>query len=305
MAVPPRSDVADVPVEAARPPSRGAEVADTRVAPLDLPPAGVVVGAYDPWARFADVPLGLEHWFIRQDEPALLVGALARARNARTALVTIEPFPAPRQRTPVLDDVVAGKTDAQLRTIARTIRDHRPQVVLVRWGHEMDLSGLYPWSANDPALYRAAFRRVASILREEGATNARLVWSPLADADEAAAFYPGDDVVDYVGLTVLGDAAWDAGWGLPPRSFHELTAPKYARVAGFGKPIVVAELGVSGTPERQAAWLARVTPDLAAFPLVRAVSYFNDENPPINRLPVQPDWRLEPSLFARFAEGTR
>jgi len=302
--VPPRSDVAPAPAEAARPLSRDIEVSSPPVAPLDLPTAGVIVGAYDPWARYTDVPFGLEHWFIRQDEPDLLVGALAHARNERTVLVTIEPFPARRQRTPVLDDVVAGKTDGQLRRIARIIRDNRPQVVLVRWGHEMDLSGLYPWSANDPELYRAAFRRVASILREEGATNARLVWSPLANGDEAD-FYPGDDVVDYVGLTVLGDEAWDAGWGLPTQSFRDLIAPKYARVAGFGKPIVTAELGVSGTPERQAAWLARVTPDLADFPLVRAVSYFNDKNPPINRLPVQPDWRLEPSLFASFVDGPR
>jgi endoglucanase len=304
-AVPSQSDVVAATAAAVHLFPHSAETQSTRVAPLDLPTSGVIIGAYDPWAQYTDVPFGLEHWFIRQDEPALLVGALAHARNQRTVLVTIEPFPARRQRTPVLDEIVAGKTDGQLRRIGQIIRDNQPQVVLVRWGHEMDLSGLYPWSANDPELYRAAFRHVASILREEGATNARLVWSPLASGDETGAFYPGDDVVDYVGLTVLGDESWDSGWGLSPQSFRELIAPKYARVAAFGKPVVTAELGVSGTPERQAAWLARVLPDLVDFPLVRAVSYFNDKNPPVNRLPVQPDWRLEPSLFASFIGGTR
>jgi beta-mannanase len=37
----------------------------------------------------------------------------------------------------------------------------------------------------------------------EEATNARWVWSPAGEPD-ALVFYPGDDVVSYVGLTCPG-----------------------------------------------------------------------------------------------------
>ena len=107
-----------------------------------------------------------------------------------------------------------------------------------------------------------------------------------------SAFYPGDDAVDRVGLTVLGDAGWDRLYGLPRQSLADVLRPRYREVVGFGKPVIVAELGVSGPPKAQAAWLAAGGAALPEFPAVRAVVYFNDRNAPNNRLPDQPDWRV-------------
>jgi endoglucanase len=270
------------------------------VAAMDLPPQGVAVGAYDPWLALSQLPLGLEHWYVHQDEPELLAGALAHARNQRTVMVTVEPFPTSGQKTPVLTAILAGERDAEIRQLAGVARAVEPQVVLLRWGHEMDLTGLYPWSTDSPASYRAAYRRVVDIFREEGATNVRWIWSPAGNSG-AEAFYPGDDVVDYVGLTILGDAEWDRLFGYPPRSFAELLRPKYRLGAAFGKPIVVAELGVSGPPERQRAWMAATSEALSAYPQIRAISYFNDVNVPNNHLPTQPDWRIAPDTFREFA----
>src|SRR6185503_14688316 len=105
-----------------------------------------------------------------------------------------------------------------------------------------DLTLLYPWSGTDPSLYRAAFRHVVEVFRSEGADNARWVWSPAGEA-RALDFYPGDDVVDYVGLTVLGDARWDAELGFEPRqTMADVLRPRYARFAALGKPIMIAEL---------------------------------------------------------------
>jgi beta-mannanase len=264
-----------------------------------LPAERIAVGAYDPELALRDLYLDLEHWYVRQDEPDLLVGALAMARNRRSLLVTIEPFPARRQREPVLDAVAAGRADEQLRRLARAVRAAYPQAVLVRWGHEMDLSGLYPWAANAPDLYRAAFRRVVTVFREEEASNARWVWSPAGDP-AAEAYYPGDDAVDYIGLTILGDETWDAGFGLPPQSFVELLRPRYERMVGFGKPIILAEVGVSGSPDRQADWLAQAAGALAEFPAIRALGYFNDVNAANSRLAHRPDWRLAPETFDGF-----
>jgi beta-mannanase len=160
----------------------------------------------------------------------------------------------------------------------------------------MDLPGLYPWSTRDAALFRVAFRHVVSVFRAEGVTSVRWVWSPAGEPG-AAAFYPGDDVVDYVGLTVLGDAEWDRELGFARRSFAELLAPRYAEVAALNKPIIVAELGVSGTTVEQIAWLHDATRSLSPFPLVRALVYFDDRNAPNNGRATQPQWRVDPDYL--------
>jgi endoglucanase len=129
----------------------------------------------------------------------------------------------------------------------------------------------------------------------------RWVWSPAGNAG-LEAYYPGDDIVDYVGVTVLGDPGWDANFGLPPQSFSELLGPKYDRLARYQKPIIVAELGASGTAERQAAWLEEAVSTMDRFPLIRALSYFNDVNAENNHLSSRPDWRVDALLYAGFIE---
>ena len=165
---------------------QAAAAAQPIATPLDLPPNRVAIGAYDPNLRYTSLPIEFNQWFVRQDEPDLLAGALAIGRYRRTVFVTVEPFPSRGQREPPLDTVAAGRADEQLRRLARVVRDAEPQVVLLRWGHEMELSGLYPWAANTPDLYRSAYRRVVSVFRDEGARNARWVWSPAGNANDAS-----------------------------------------------------------------------------------------------------------------------
>jgi cellulose synthase/poly-beta-1,6-N-acetylglucosamine synthase-like glycosyltransferase len=269
-----------------------------------LPADRLSFGAYDPHWQLANLSLDVEHWYIRQDDPPALSRALVSARNRRTPLVTIEPFPSPGQTEPVLDLIAAGAKDEDLRALARVVVASRPQVVLVRWGHEMDISGLYPWGANAPEIYQAAYRHIVEVFRTEGATNVRWVWSPAGHAG-AADFYPGDDVVDYVGLTVLGDEGWDATSGLPPQSFAQLLGPRYNRVAGFGKPIMIAELAVSGSTERQGAWLADAVRSLDEFPQLRCLVYFYDRNPATSRVSTQPEWRVPSEILEGFLVAVR
>lgn len=269
---------------------------------MDLPADRLAIGAYDPQLALTNQPLDLEHWYVRQDDPSTLVGALAHAQNQRSVMVTVEPWPAAGSTdTNVLGAVASGADDAQLRQLAQIAAGNKPQTIMVRWGHEMELSNLYPWSAQDPTLYKQAFRHVVEIFREEGASNVRFVWSPAGNAN-ALDYYPGSDVVDYVGMTVLGDADWDAGLGLTPQSFDDIVGPRYALLAPLGKPMIISELGVSGGTDRQVAWLNAAAQSLAHYPQLRAVVYFDAVNPPVNRSSTQPDWRLSPrSLDALMA----
>src|SRR6185312_11200836 len=129
------------------------------------------------------------------------------------------------------------------------------------------------------------------------------VWSPAGNGD-APQFYPGDSYVDFVGLTVLSNKAWDLSVGATDAlSFDELFGPKYATVAPFGKPIVIAEFGAaSDSAGRQAAWLQDAYASFARYPLLRGVVYFNAMNAPNTWTGTTPDFRIPPSL--RWPEGT-
>jgi cellulose synthase (UDP-forming) len=283
--------------------SPAAETSNAPAPPL-LPSDRVMVGAYDPDGAFGGETLQLQHWFVAQSDLQGFAESLsASGRRGVIPLVTIEPFPAPEQHTHVLQDVAQGATDEQLRALADVSANSSPQVLLVRWGHEMDLENLYPWSTGDPQMYRAAYRHVVSIFREEGATNVRWVWSPSGNSGSDA-YYPGDDVVDYVGMTILGDEQWDQILGdESARSFTQLMAAKYPELAVYGKPMIVAELGVSGSPEHQEGWLAEAARALVDFPGIRIISYYGSRNVPNNHMATQPDWRISASAFDDFARA--
>ena len=86
--------------------------------------------------------------------------------------------------------------------------------LLLRFAHEMN-ADWYPWDGvrasapgthDGPARYVAAWRHVHAVFAAAGATNVRWVWSPnhrsipAAAWNDAARYYPGDDVVDWIGV---------------------------------------------------------------------------------------------------------
>ncbi|KXS22344.1 glycoside hydrolase family 26 protein [Gonapodya prolifera JEL478] len=99
-------------------------------------------------------------------------------------------------------------SDAALHTLKQTL--HRVASlnvkVIVRWCHEMNGSW-YPWAGPDKAeLYRSTFRRVADVVHNVGPSVA-MMWSPNVfipgqGEDQYEIYYPGDDVVDWTGLSV-------------------------------------------------------------------------------------------------------
>jgi len=268
---------------------------------LNLPNDRVAIGGYDPGHKLVQLPLDLEHSYVRENDPDGLRAALSVSRNGRVPIITIEPYPPRGDERPVLDTIVLGERDKDVAKLADIVSANKPLVVYLRWGQEMDLSGLYPWAANDPGLFRSAFRRVVGLFREHGATNVRWIWSPAGIAG-AEAYYPGDDVVDEIGLTILGDASWDHNYGLEPQSFAELLQPKYDLVQGFGKPIIVAELGVSGSAERQRDWLAEIPLALHGFPLIHGIVYFDAINSANTRTVSRPDWTIAPEALTNLTK---
>jgi hypothetical protein len=55
---------------------------------------------------------------------------------------------------------------------------------------------------------------------------------------------------------------------------------KYNRVAKFGKPIVIAEFGVSGSDQAKMSYLTGALTEMREYPLLRLVCFFFAKNTP-------------------------
>ena len=148
--------------------------------------------------------------------------------------------------------------------------------MLVRLAHEMNDPYRYPWGPqnNEPRHFIAAWRHVADRFRAAGATNVLWVWSPHVAYPESEAYWPGDDYVDWVatgGLNYGTVAYWSQWW-----SFQDIFGQHYDFLAGFGKPIMVAEFGSLAIGGDRAAWYRDALTDLRTrFPEVHALLFFH------------------------------
>jgi cellulose synthase (UDP-forming) len=164
------------------------------------------------------------------------------------------------------------------------------------------VTGRYPWAQADPQVYVAAYRHFVDRCRLL-ADRVFYVWSPVGN-NELAAYWPGRPYADYVGVSVYGFPEWDLDHHGRVRPFDEIFAEKYERVRGYDRPVMIAELGVTGSRDHQAAWLRAAARRFERYALLRSVVYFNAVDsraawPAHYRVP---DWRLDRSLSSfRFA----
>jgi endoglucanase len=271
----------------------------TPSAVLAAPPGDLPFGAYDPGGDFTDDPVPvIEHLFLPWEDvylPSLNeADDYAMARH-RALLVTLEPWTwsrSERNRPDVLRKGIAGGVyDQNMRDICTALGSLKSPVTL-RWAHEMeDKNGQFIWSNWEPATYIASYRRMIDICRK-AAPSIRFMWSPLGDAGMEA-YYPGDAYVDVVGISVFGLQAWDKLHLGHDSSYLDVFAPKYARAAAFGKPVVVAELGYSGDQAYVDAWENSVRVKRPEYPDLVGVVYFNQREvyPWPDNLGL-PDWRI-------------
>ncbi|GGJ32947.1 hypothetical protein GCM10008938_19000 [Deinococcus roseus] len=80
--------------------------------------------------------------------------------------------------------------------------------IFMRWASEFN-DTVNSWN-KDPVLYREKFRLVARIMHEE-APNVAMVWTPMAFSDlkSVMAYYPGQEFVDWVGITLYSKYYWN------------------------------------------------------------------------------------------------
>jgi beta-mannanase len=202
------------------------------------------------------------------------------AQNGAIPVITWEPWrrdfanPTAEQPDYSLASIAAGDHDDYIRTWAGAAAGTGVPII-IRFAHEQSTEPgsrlWYPWQG-DPENYRAAFRHIVGLFREAGASNVQFLWSAMWLDGSAAEYYPGSDVVDLIGTTVLNHGTavttpW-AQW----RTFGELFGGQYQAAAGWGKPIFLTELGTAEQGGDKAAWLSEVFTSLKFnYPLVSGV----------------------------------
>lgn len=264
------------------------------------PPGPMPFGAYDPEGYYAnDDQVSIEHVFMPWEDVNLasLVEADSYAlQHKRALMITVEPWTWTRDERNTAaflrNGIKDGYFDANMKAVCGVIGQlHSP--VSVRWGHEMETTdGQFIWSAWQPEDYISSYRRMTEICRTE-APRINMVWSPVG-LENAADYYPGDDYVDLVGLSIFGYEPWDMKVLGKQQDYPSLLTERYNRVKGFNKPIVVAEVGYSGSQAYVDAWESKVREARPDLPQLVGAVYFNQKEvyPWPNDVDL-PDWRIE------------
>ena len=210
----------------------------------------------------------------------------------RTPLVTWEAYTPTPAATPVdvlqriLDGVYDEYVDRWGRALAEwvagpdgTLGTDDDRQLLLRPLHEPN-GDWYPWapaaSGAEPALYARVWRRLHRRVNQAGATGDRVDWIWAVnhvDAGDvpAESLFPGDDVVDLLGVDGFNwgaTRAWSE-WQPPAAVFGEMLA----RVRSVSqRPVCIPEFGCTTAtlggldPQRKGKWLWE------------AFSYFTDQD---------------------------
>lgn len=195
-----------------------------------------------------------------------------------------------------LDKIIRGDFDEALRAWAKAAHGyHNP--LLVEYGTEVN-GEWFPWNSRwygkrGAEKFKKSYRHIIQLMKDENAHNLTWVFHvnnqdvPDEPWNYFEEYYPGDDVIDWIGVSVYGaQTPMTEEWP----SFQESLDAVYPRLVSLaaGKPIVVLEFGVtSGNLQGdQAYWADKALKSLtqSRWPKVIGFSWWNeawknDDNP--------------------------
>ncbi len=282
-----------------------APVAQARPQKLVAPRRGAYLGAYnidfaDPSRRAAAARrYGPDLRILHRFQSWFGAGRLldrgwldAVDRRGAVPMITWEPWrkpkgadTAPSQRPGLLRKIARGEYDPYIRVWAREAAEFR-RPLMIRLMHEMNGSW-YPWrvagNGNTPEDYKAAWRHIHGVFDDAGATNVSWVFSidslaggPPTPRSTLDRYYPGRAYVDWVGMSGFN---WGSDGAFPAwRSFAGTFRPSYDVLKGFGKPVMVSEVGTSSRGGDPVSWISDALAALDDLPDLKAVVLFDSDS---------------------------
>jgi hypothetical protein len=173
-------------------------------------------------------------------------------------------------------DVAAGKYDDSVVIPQAQRLEAYGKPVMLGIDHEMDIS--YPQHGS-PAEYRAMYRHIRNVFAAQGVRNVVWVWDVTGwlGGDRAAlvkSFYPGDDLVDWIGYDPYNSGKCNGGgW----KTFEQTISSFYqwTEANGLGsKPLLLQEYGLTPDPANAAAsqqWYRDIPSVLQRYPRLKAL----------------------------------
>jgi len=196
--------------------------------------------------------------------------------------------------------IIDGEWDADLIQWAQAAKDTGIPL-LVEFGTECN-GNWFPWNAEwngaeskteygDPGLYdgmerfRDAYRHIIDLFNAQGVEN--ITWffhvdaynDPAVPWNVMAGYYPGDEYIDWIGVSVYGPQESGEGWWLFSDvlndSWEEITA-----ISPGGKPIAILEWGVIdyASVGPKDVWIVDAFETLLSgdYPEIKAISYWHE-----------------------------
>ena len=161
------------------------------------------------------------------------------ARNGATTIVQIDPTNISLAR------IAASGYDRYLIRYAKEVAAFgRP--VVISFGHEMNgFWESWGYTHTPAADFRAAWRHIVDVFRQNGATNVKWLWQVNSVSKKTGPihdFWPGAKYVNWVGVSGY--------YYLPGETFKYIFEPVISQVRKFtNDPILIAETGVSSGPK--------------------------------------------------------
>lgn len=155
-----------------------------------------------------------------------------------------------------LAEGVAGKYDRHFEDFANILIENGRADAYLRIGWEFN-GEWFPWAAKkDPEAFKAYFRRIANIFRNAKGARFQIVWNPARGKHQIKpdTVYPGDDVVDVIGLDLYNQSWRPEDKADPAVRWHNHVVQPYSLdwlrsfAAAHGKPIAIPEWGTGTSP---------------------------------------------------------
>ncbi|HEY8909782.1 MAG TPA: glycosyl hydrolase [Desulfosporosinus sp.] len=194
-------------------------------------------------------------------------------------------------------DINNGQLDAYFTKLAKQMKSwQQGSEVWVMLMHEVN-GTWYGWSIGDSQVntnesYKAAYRRVVKIFRNNGANNVMFLYNVNhANSGKGASFmdaYPGDDYVDYVAIDGYN---WGTSrsWG-NWEGFRQIFDDAYnALASGSTRSVIITEVASTEIGGNKAAWITDMKKQIQAkvYSKLVAAIWLNENK--------ETDWRIQSS----------
>lgn len=168
--------------------------------------------------------------------------------------------------------IARGDHDAELVAIAGAYQALQAPVFCI-FDQAPENSG---GTLGTPDDYAAAYRHIVQTFRTAGVSNVTWIFNLKSTSFPtlASLYYPGDDVVDWIGTSAYNFATGPGGRWV---SFADLLADFVAWATPRGKPLIITEWSSREDPvdpDRRAAWIHAAAATVHATPQIRAMAAF-------------------------------